>query len=123
MSRLHLGVPAEGPPHPIPGAGAGEPQGGAGYQKQAAPPAGEEADGDQQTGESRGRWKRFLGTNTTSAPDIKIKRKHLDPSIILLFFFFLQTEKNVKLDENLKKVQQENEDLKARMERHAALSR
>ncbi|XP_067454797.1 microtubule-associated tumor suppressor 1 homolog A isoform X1 [Thunnus thynnus] len=33
------------------------------------------------------------------------------------------TEKNVKLDENLKKVQQENEDLKARMERHAALSR
>ncbi|XP_061581725.1 microtubule-associated tumor suppressor 1 homolog A isoform X2 [Cololabis saira] len=33
------------------------------------------------------------------------------------------TEKNVKLDESLKKVQQENEDLKARMERHAALSR
>ncbi|XP_042349087.1 microtubule-associated tumor suppressor 1 homolog A [Plectropomus leopardus] len=33
------------------------------------------------------------------------------------------TEKNVKLDESLKKVQQENEDLKARMERHYALSR
>ncbi|XP_026185943.1 microtubule-associated tumor suppressor 1 homolog A isoform X2 [Mastacembelus armatus] len=33
------------------------------------------------------------------------------------------TEKNVMLDETLKKVQQENEDLKARMERHAALSR
>ncbi|XP_026043599.1 microtubule-associated tumor suppressor 1 homolog A isoform X2 [Astatotilapia calliptera] len=33
------------------------------------------------------------------------------------------TEKNVKLDESLKKVQQENEDLKARMEKHAALSR
>ncbi|KAM3613375.1 uncharacterized protein V6R79_025070 [Siganus canaliculatus] len=32
-------------------------------------------------------------------------------------------EKNVKLDEGLKKVQQENEDLKARMDRHAALSR
>lgn len=32
-------------------------------------------------------------------------------------------EKSVKLDENLTKVQQENEDLKARMERHAALSR
>lgn len=29
----------------------------------------------------------------------------------------------MKLDESLKKVQQENEDLKARMERHAALSR
>uniref|UniRef100_A0A3P9JD01 Microtubule associated tumor suppressor 1b n=1 Tax=Oryzias latipes TaxID=8090 RepID=A0A3P9JD01_ORYLA len=34
-----------------------------------------------------------------------------------------QTERNVKLDESLKKAQQENEDLKARMERHAALSR
>lgn len=33
------------------------------------------------------------------------------------------TEKNVKLDESLTKVQQENEDLKARMEKHAALSR
>uniref|UniRef100_A0A8P4KH48 Microtubule associated scaffold protein 1 n=1 Tax=Dicentrarchus labrax TaxID=13489 RepID=A0A8P4KH48_DICLA len=32
-------------------------------------------------------------------------------------------EKNVKLDESLQKVQQENEDLKARMDRHAALSR
>lgn len=33
------------------------------------------------------------------------------------------TEKNVKLGDSLRKVQQENEDLKARMERHAALSR
>ncbi|XP_013879844.1 microtubule-associated tumor suppressor 1 homolog [Austrofundulus limnaeus] len=33
------------------------------------------------------------------------------------------TEKNVKLEESLNKVQQENEDLKARMERHAALSK
>lgn len=33
------------------------------------------------------------------------------------------TERNVKLGETLVKVQQENEDLKARMERHAALSR
>ncbi|XP_065127840.1 microtubule-associated tumor suppressor 1 homolog A isoform X1 [Paramisgurnus dabryanus] len=32
-------------------------------------------------------------------------------------------EKNVKLDEYLKKLQQENEDLKARMDKHAALSR
>ncbi|XP_041114487.1 microtubule-associated tumor suppressor 1 homolog isoform X2 [Polyodon spathula] len=32
-------------------------------------------------------------------------------------------EKNIKLDECLKKVQQENEDFKARMDRHAALSR
>lgn len=36
---------------------------------------------------------------------------------------FPKTEKNLKLDEILKKVQQENEDFKARMERHAALSR
>ncbi|KAM8848052.1 LOW QUALITY PROTEIN: microtubule-associated tumor suppressor 1 homolog A-like [Synchiropus picturatus] len=32
-------------------------------------------------------------------------------------------QKNVKLDESLRKVQQENEDLKARMERHATLSK
>ncbi len=32
-------------------------------------------------------------------------------------------ERNVKLDECLKKLQQENEDLKARMDKHAALSR
>ncbi|XP_057205729.1 microtubule-associated tumor suppressor 1 homolog A-like isoform X2 [Triplophysa rosa] len=32
-------------------------------------------------------------------------------------------DKNVKLDECLKKLQQENEDLKARMDKHAALSR
>lgn len=49
------------------------------------------------------------------------KRKKHNHSIILLFSF--QKEKNVKLDESLKKVQQENEDLKARMDRHAALSR
>lgn len=44
-----------------------------------------------------------------------------------IFFLFVclpyQRDKNVKLDESLKKVQQENEDLKARMDRHAALSR
>ena len=38
-------------------------------------------------------------------------------------FVFSQVEKSVKLDESLIKVQQENEDLKARMDRHAALSR
>ena len=36
---------------------------------------------------------------------------------------FSQVDKSVKLDESLIKVQQENEDLKARMDRHAALSR
>lgn len=41
----------------------------------------------------------------------------------LLIYFSFQKDKNVKLDESLKKVQQENEDLKARMDRHAALSR
>lgn len=42
---------------------------------------------------------------------------------ITQLFFSFQKEKNVKLDEIFKKVQQENEDLKARMDRHAALSR
>ncbi|TRY96361.1 hypothetical protein DNTS_035178 [Danionella cerebrum] len=32
-------------------------------------------------------------------------------------------EQNVKLDDYLKKLQQENEDLRTRMDRHAALSR
>lgn len=45
-------VHAEGLPHPLSGAGAGKPQSGAGYQKQTAPPAGKEADGDRQTGET-----------------------------------------------------------------------
>lgn len=56
----------------------------------------------------------------------KKKKKEPKNTWILNFFFLFfsfQTEKNVKLDEHLKKVQQENEDLKARMERHAALSR
>lgn len=35
----------------------------------------------------------------------------------------LQVESNVKLEECLKKVQQENEDYKARMDKHAALSK
>lgn len=34
-----------------------------------------------------------------------------------------QVETNVKLEECLNKVQQENEDYKARMDKHAALSR
>lgn len=42
---------------------------------------------------------------------------------LILIYFSFQKDKNVKLDESLKKVQQENEDLKARMDRHAALSR
>lgn len=47
------------------------------------------------------------------------EHKHVNHSTVVFF----QKEKNVKLDESLKKVQQENEDLKARMDRHAALSR
>lgn len=35
----------------------------------------------------------------------------------------LQVESNVKLEECLKKIQQENEDYKARMDKHAALSK
>lgn len=37
--------------------------------------------------------------------------------------FVLQVETNVKLEECLKKVQQENEDYRARMDKHAALSK
>ncbi|XP_035505661.2 microtubule-associated tumor suppressor 1 homolog A isoform X2 [Scophthalmus maximus] len=54
---------------------------------------------------------------------LDIKNKQLHQQEKKLMEINKLTEKNVKLDENLKKVQQENEDLKARMERHAALSR
>ncbi|XP_040903350.1 microtubule-associated tumor suppressor 1 homolog A isoform X2 [Toxotes jaculatrix] len=54
---------------------------------------------------------------------LDIKNKQLHQQEKKLMEIDKLTEKNVKLDENLKKVQQENEDLKARMERHAALSR
>lgn len=40
-----------------------------------------------------------------------------------VFVSVLQVETNVKLEECLKKVQQENEDFKARMDKHAALSK
>lgn len=106
-------VSAEGLAHSVSGAGVGEPQSGAGYQKQTAPPAGEEDDGAWQTGETRGEWKYSLGNKTSDATE---KKKRL-------IYFSFQKDKNVMLDESLKKVQQENEDLKARMDRHAALSR
>ncbi|XP_026213788.1 microtubule-associated tumor suppressor 1 homolog A isoform X3 [Anabas testudineus] len=54
---------------------------------------------------------------------LDIKNKQLHQQEKKLMEVDKLTEKNVKLDESLKKVQQENEDLKARMERHAALSR
>ncbi|AWP12429.1 putative microtubule-associated tumor suppressor 1 [Scophthalmus maximus] len=54
---------------------------------------------------------------------LDIKNKQLHQQEKKLMEINKLTEKNVNLDENLKKVQQENEDLKARMERHAALSR
>ncbi|XP_057706641.1 microtubule-associated tumor suppressor 1 homolog A isoform X2 [Corythoichthys intestinalis] len=53
--------------------------------------------------------------------DIKNKQIHEQKTMMIEIDKLL--EKNVKLDESLKKVQQENEDLKARMERYAALSR
>lgn len=43
--------------------------------------------------------------------------------MMLLVLLLLQVEVNVKLEECLKKLQQENEDYKARMDKHAALSR
>lgn len=54
---------------------------------------------------------------------LDIKNKQLHQQEKKLMEIDKLTEKNVKLDEILIKVQQENEDLKARMERHAALSR
>ncbi|XP_024139903.1 microtubule-associated tumor suppressor 1 homolog A isoform X2 [Oryzias melastigma] len=53
--------------------------------------------------------------------DMKTEQLHQQEKKLMEFEKL--TEKNVKLDESLKKAQQENEDLKARMERHAALSR
>lgn len=54
---------------------------------------------------------------------LDIKNKQLHQQEKQLMEVDKLKEKNVKLDESLKKVQQENEDLKARMDRHAALSR
>ncbi|XP_054454031.1 microtubule-associated tumor suppressor 1 homolog A [Anoplopoma fimbria] len=54
---------------------------------------------------------------------LDIKNKQLHQQENKMMEINTLTDKNVKLDENLKKVQQENEDLKARMERHYALSR
>uniref|UniRef100_A0A3Q2PM54 Microtubule associated scaffold protein 1 n=1 Tax=Fundulus heteroclitus TaxID=8078 RepID=A0A3Q2PM54_FUNHE len=54
---------------------------------------------------------------------LDLKNKQLHQQEKKLLEIGKLTEKNVKLDEFLIKVQQENEDLKARMERHAALSR
>ncbi|XP_062249020.1 microtubule-associated tumor suppressor 1 homolog A isoform X1 [Platichthys flesus] len=54
---------------------------------------------------------------------LDIKNKQLHQQEKKLMEIDKLTEKNVKLDENLKRVQQENEDFRARMERHAALSR
>ncbi|KAK0144318.1 Microtubule-associated tumor suppressor 1 A [Merluccius polli] len=53
--------------------------------------------------------------------DIKNKQLHQQEKKILQMDTVV--DKSVKLDEGLKKVQQENEELKARMDRHAALSR
>ncbi|CAL8262917.1 unnamed protein product [Lota lota] len=53
--------------------------------------------------------------------DIKNKQLHQQEKKLLQMDTVV--DKSVKLDESLKKVQQENEDLKARMDRHAALSR
>ncbi|TKS72648.1 Mitochondrial tumor suppressor 1 -like protein [Collichthys lucidus] len=54
---------------------------------------------------------------------LDIKNKQLHQQEKKLMEIDKLKEKNVKLDEIFKKVQQENEDLKARMDRHAALSR
>ncbi|XP_052005188.1 microtubule-associated tumor suppressor 1 homolog A-like isoform X2 [Xyrauchen texanus] len=53
--------------------------------------------------------------------DIKNKRIHEQDMKLLQINKLM--ERNIKLDECLKKLQQENEDLKARMDKHAALSR
>ncbi|XP_050983771.1 microtubule-associated tumor suppressor 1 homolog A isoform X1 [Labeo rohita] len=53
--------------------------------------------------------------------DIKNKQLHEQDKKLMQIDKLM--ERNVKLDECLKKLQQENEDLKARMDKHAALSR
>ncbi|XP_016301930.1 microtubule-associated tumor suppressor 1 homolog A isoform X7 [Sinocyclocheilus anshuiensis] len=53
--------------------------------------------------------------------DIKNKQIHEQDKKLMQIDKLM--ERNVKLDECLKKLQQENEDLKARMDKHAALSR
>ncbi|XP_051514179.1 microtubule-associated tumor suppressor 1 homolog isoform X2 [Myxocyprinus asiaticus] len=53
--------------------------------------------------------------------DIKNKQIHEQKKKLMQFDKLM--ERNVKLDECFKKLQQENEDLKARMDKHAALSR
>lgn len=53
--------------------------------------------------------------------DIKNKQIHEQDKKLMQIDKLM--EKNIKLDECLKKLQQENEDLKARMDKHAALSR
>lgn len=107
ISRLSWLFPTERLPHTVPGTGVGQPQSGSGYQKPTAPPAGEEVDGTGKAGKMRRRWKQLLSSTV----------------LIPFCFFSLQKDKNVKLDESLTKFQQENEHLKARMDRHAALSR
>ncbi|KAM9850119.1 microtubule-associated tumor suppressor 1 homolog A [Aulostomus maculatus] len=54
---------------------------------------------------------------------LDIKNKQLHQQEKRLMEIKKLTEKNVQLNESLKKIQQENEDLKARMERHAAMSK
>ncbi|XP_029297115.1 microtubule-associated tumor suppressor 1 homolog A isoform X2 [Cottoperca gobio] len=54
---------------------------------------------------------------------LEIKNKQLHQQEKKLMEIDKLTEKNVKLDESIKKVQQENEDLRARMEIHYSLSR
>lgn len=61
-----------------------------------------------------------LGIKTSDATEKEKKKRSWEKGLI---YFSFQKDKNVMLDESLKKVQQENEDLKARMDRHAALSR
>ncbi|XP_062856498.1 microtubule-associated tumor suppressor 1 homolog A isoform X2 [Trichomycterus rosablanca] len=53
--------------------------------------------------------------------DIKNKQIHQQDKKLMQMDKLM--ERNVQLDEYLKKLQQENEDLKARMDKHAALSR
>ncbi|KAL6117975.1 mtus1 [Pungitius sinensis] len=54
---------------------------------------------------------------------LDIKNKQLHQQEKKMMEIATLTEKNVKLDESLKKVQQENEDLKARLEKHYTRSR
>lgn len=125
--NIYVCLFAEGLPHSVLGAGAGESEGGAGHEEQPAAPEGEKTDGDGEAGKDLHLFF-FFSLMLIIKIVFLILFFSLHADIFLniwmcVFVSVLQVETNVKLEECLKKVQQENEDFKARMDKHAALSK